>query len=78
MLKGWKEVKTEELVPYQRRKDELSVQDGWLSSVGSQSGGTSHWALQSSGQASSMPSWHRPDEKSQPQLRLVAGNRPRY
>ena len=30
VLKGWKEVKTEELVPYQRRKDELSVQDGCL------------------------------------------------
>ena len=30
VLKGWKEVKMEELVPYQRRKDELSVQDGCL------------------------------------------------
>ena len=30
VLKGWKEVKTEELFPYQRRKDELLVQDGCL------------------------------------------------
>ena len=30
VLQGWQEVDTEELRPYQRKKDELSVQDGCL------------------------------------------------